>query len=125
MKWMLRFAPVFWLATGLGFAQSLRAALVDSDCYYSVTNNVNPTSTLMDVNRDKEWDIRYCSPTAKTKTFTLVPLNGMDPVKLGDAGNAKAAELVHKTGKHRFFAVTASGKMGAKTYQLDSISLMK
>jgi hypothetical protein len=51
---------------------------------------VNPNDTLTSVDRDTNREIRYCSPNAKTKSFTVVQSDGLN-FRLDFAGNAKAA----------------------------------
>jgi len=125
MQLRLRLAALFCLAPALGIAESWSGALVDSRCYDSVTRNVNPTDTMSSVDRDKDWDVRYCTPKAKTRTFTVVPLNGMPSFQLDSSGNTKAAALVWKTGKKPFFAVVVTGQMSKRTVKVDSIAAMK
>jgi hypothetical protein len=122
----MRFAAIFCILCVGAFAETWRGALVDADCYSSVTHNINPHDTEMYVNRDKEWDIRRCAPRAKTSSFTMVPLNGMEPFRLDPSGNARAAELVRKAGGAKFVTVDVIGTpMPKKTVRVDSISLAK
>jgi len=97
---------------------------VDSKCYDSAERNVNPTDTLTYVDRDKNQEIRYCSPSARTKSFAVVQPDGLS-FKLDSAGNAKAAELVWKTGKKSLFAVAITGEMSRNTIKVDSISMAR
>jgi hypothetical protein len=55
-------------------------------------------SWLTQVDRDKNLEIRYCSPSTKTKFFEVIQPDGMS-FNFDSAGNAKAVELVRKTGK--------------------------
>jgi hypothetical protein len=98
--------------------------LVDSKCYDSEERNVNPTDTMTAVDRDKNLEIRYCSPKEKTKSFALVQSDGLN-FKLDSAGNTKAAELVRTTGKRPHFAVAVTGEMGRNTIHVDSISMAR
>jgi hypothetical protein len=117
----MRLAALFCLFSGFGFAGSRSGTLVDSKCCDNEERNVNPTDTLTSVDRDTNWEIRYCSPSAKTKSFTVVQHDGLS-VRLDSAGNTKAGELVRKTGRKPPFAVTVTGELNRNTIQVDSIS---
>ena len=71
-----RLAFLLSVSSVFSFAGAWSGALVDSKCYASIERNVNPTDTLTSVDRDKNLEIRYCSPSAKTKSFALVPPTG-------------------------------------------------
>jgi hypothetical protein len=122
----LRIAVLLAFSAAFGFAEQRSGSLVDSKCYASEERNVNPTDTLTSVDRDGNREIRFCSPSAKTKSFALVHFDGRT-VNLDSAGNAKASELVrinrlrtnHKT---RPFFVTISGEMVGEAFRVDSIS---
>jgi hypothetical protein len=119
-----RLAALLCLSSALSFAETWSGVLVDSKCYDSEERNVNPTDTLTYVDRDKNMEIRYCSPSAKTKSFAVVQPDGMS-FKLDSAGNAKAAELVRKTGKRSRFAAAITGQMSKNTIKVDSISVAR
>lgn len=102
-------------------AHSWSGYLVNSDCYAARLRNVNPWDTDTYVNRDKDADLRYCAPSAKTKSFTLVDHDGLD-YKLDAAGDAKAAELVRQTGKKNYLEVTVSGELNKQQIEVISIS---
>jgi len=120
----MRLAALFCLSVALSFAGSWSGALVDSKCYDAMERNVNPTDTLTDVDRDRDLEIRYCSPNARTKLFAVVQQSGQS-FKLDSVGNAKAAELVRKTGKKSSFVVAVIGEMSKNTVQVDSISMSR
>src|SRR5580704_16132508 len=120
----MRLAAFLCLSSALSFAGSWSGALVDSKCYDSEERNVNPTDTMTSVDRDKDLEIRYCSPSAKTKSFAVVQQDGMG-FKLDSVGNAKAAELVRKTGKKSHFAVAITGEMSRNTIKVDLISIAR
>jgi hypothetical protein len=117
----LRVAALLALSGALGFAQNWSGSLVDSKCYASEERNVNPTDTLISVDRDGNREIRFCSPSSKTKSFALVPFDGRT-VNLDPSGNAKASELVRTNHKRRPFFVTVSGEIVGEAIRVDSIS---
>jgi hypothetical protein len=96
MKLMIRLRWLLGLVGTLCFAATWSGPLVDAKCYASLENNTGPDSTY--VARDFAGMIRYCSPTAKTKSFAVVEQGGI-PVALDPQGNAQAAQFVRKTGK--------------------------
>jgi len=119
-----RLAALLFLSSALSYAGSWSGALVDSKCWGNEERNVNPTDTSTYVDRDRNMEIRYCSPSAKTKVFGVVQSDGMS-LTLDSAGNAKAAELVRKTGKKSLFAVQVTGEMLGSTVKVDSISMAR
>jgi hypothetical protein len=112
------------LATALGFAGSWSGTLVDAKCYGAEERNVDPNDTSTYVDRDKNLEIRYCSPSTKTKAFGVVLQDGLN-YKLDSAGNGKAAELVRRTGRKSRFVVAITGGISEHTIRVDSISLAK
>jgi hypothetical protein len=98
--------------------------LVDSKCYDAEQRNVNPTDTLTNVDRDGNREVRYCSPDLKTKSFAVVQSDGPS-LQLDSAGNAKAAELVRKTGKKSRLNVAVTGEISRSTITVDSISMAR
>jgi hypothetical protein len=107
-----------------GFAGSWSGFLVDSTCYASEDRDVSPTDTMTYVDRDMDLMLRYCYPKAKTKNFGLVQ-EDWESLKFDSAGNAKAAELVHKIGKRKYLSVAVTGKLNKDTIQVDKISAAK
>ena len=124
MALTIRLAALLSLSSALSFGGSWSGTLVDSKCYDAEQRNVNPTDTLTNVDRDGNREIRYCSPSAKTKTFAVVQFDGPS-LQFDSAGNAKAAELVRKTGKKALLAVVITGDMDKNTIKVDSIVLAK
>ncbi len=118
-----RLAALLVFSSALSFAGSWSGVLVNSKCWTSEENNVNPTDTLTSVDRDRNLEIRACSPNAKTKSFTLVTPDGLS-FHL-DAGNTKAAELIRQTGKRSVFTVSITGDLIKKTVKVDSISIAR
>lgn len=98
--------------------------LVDSPCYESEEGNVNPKDTETYVDRDRDSEVRFCAPSAKTKAFYLVDHDGLG-YRLDAAGNAKAVALVHQIGKKVPMEVTVAGQLTKKTIAVESISPAK
>src|SRR5579862_3702955 len=119
MVGVIRLLFLFSLAASLSFAETWYGRLVDSGCYESEERNINPKDTLLYVDRDQNWEIRFCSPKAKTKSFTIVEPTG-ESFKLDSAGNAKAAELIRTSGARQPY-VTVTGEMTQNTVKVDSI----
>jgi hypothetical protein len=104
-----------------GYARTWSGSLVDAKCYAAEERNVNPTDTELFVDRDRGYEIRYCSPKPKTKSFAVVSFDGASLI-LDSVGNAKAFELVQKAGKERPMHVTVTGEIIGKAIQVDSIT---
>jgi len=121
MARITRLAALVALACASSLAESWRGALVDWRCFESEEHNVNPTDTLTNVDRDRNWEIRFCSPRAKSKSFALVDRDGQS-LQLDSEGNRKAAELVRKTGKKDLFLVVVNGEKSGKKLMVDSIA---
>lgn len=118
----LRIAALLGLSVTLGFAENWSGSLVDSRCYASRERNVNPTDTLTNVDRDGNEEIRFCSPSPRTKLFALVLYDGRI-FHLDSAGNAKASELVRSSRKRRSpLSVAITGEMVEEAIRVDSIS---
>lgn len=116
-----RLALLLCLSPALSFAGSWSGVLVNSKCYGAEERNVNPNDTLTNVDRDRNLELRYCSPNAKTKSFAVVQADGVR-LRFDSTGNAKAAELVSKTGKKALLAVAVTGELQGKTIRVGSIS---
>jgi hypothetical protein len=117
-------AALMFLASGLSFAGSWRGVLVDFRCYDSEEHNVNPHDSLTYVDRDRDWEIRFCSPSAKSKSFALVQADGQS-FQFDADGNRKAAELVRQTGKKQLYVVVLTGEANGKKLMVESIALAK
>jgi hypothetical protein len=120
----MRLAAFLCLSSALCFARNWSGTLVDSKCYDAEARNVNPTDTLTSVDRDTNLEIRYCSPSLKTKLFAVVESSGLS-FRLDAAGNVKAAALVAAAGKKSRFAVEVVGEMSKAMVKVDSISLIR
>lgn len=116
-----RLAGLVYLSSLLSFAGTWSGTLVDSKCFYSEERNVNPTDTMTFVDRDMNQEIRFCSPSTRTRSFVVVQHDGLS-FRLDSAGDAKAAELVRNTGKKSRFFVVITGESGKDTIRVDSIA---
>src|SRR5262245_41983543 len=119
------FVTVVWLAI---FAESWTGDLVDSRCYESEENNVNPFDPPNHVNHDRGYEIRVCRPSARTKSFAIVDHDGRT-FQVDPSANGKVAELVRQTDKKSRLLVTVMGRLTSEkhkeTVTVDSISLAK
>lgn len=120
----VRLVVLFGLSCALSLAGSWSGDLVDSKCYLSEERNVNPNDTSTYVDRDRNLEIRYCSPSAKTKSFAVVQTDGIS-FNLNPAGNAQAIDLVRKRGKKSPIAIDVTGQLIRNTIQVSSISFAK
>lgn len=119
-----RLVALVCLFSAFGFGESWSGVLVDSNCWISEEHNINPRNTTHYVDRDRNLEIRFCAPKAKTKTFVIVPLDGVGFL-LDSAGNAKAADLVRVTGKQIIYRVAVTGSVRKDTINVDSIVLAR
>ncbi len=124
MALTMQVVSLLCLFSAVSFAGTVTGVLVDSKCYAAEERNVNPTDTETYVDRDGSLEIRYCRPRAKTKSFAIVTPDG-ESFEFDSAGNAKAAELVGKTGKKSGYEVVVIGGMSKHIIQVESISLAK
>ena len=115
------FAAAVWLAV---FAESWTGDLVDSRCYASEENNVNPFDPPSNVNHDRGYEIRVCRPNARTRSFAIVDPDGRT-FQLDPSGNGRVADLVRQADKKSRLLVTVTGEKRKKTVSVDSISLAK
>jgi len=124
MRLVARLAFFLCLVSPAGLAQVRSGFLVDSKCYEALERNVNPTDTMTAVDRDRGWEIRYCIPKAKTKTFTVVEESGQS-FRLDPAGDAKAIELVRKAGKKKYLEVDVTGEISDGRLKVAYISAVE
>jgi len=110
------------LSPTLGLAESWSGTLVDSRCWDSEENNTRATSIYVD--RDRNMEIRLCSPKAKTKSFAVVLPDGFS-LRLDGAGNERAAELVQRSNKRNAVTVVITGETSGNTVKVDSISIAR
>jgi hypothetical protein len=119
---MVGFAALVWTVGEPAFAtRSWSGFLVNSDCYEALERNANPWDTSIYVDRDRDWEIRYCRPNHKTKSFALVDHDG-SIFRLDPAVNSKAAEIVQNAAKKEFLAVTVTGEMKKDEIAVSGIS---
>src|SRR5215469_4169572 len=121
---LMRVPALAILACGWCFAGSWSGALVDSRCFESEEHNVNPSDTLTNVDRDRNWEIRFCAPRLKSKSFAFVDRDGQS-LQLDAEGNRKAVDLVRKTGKKDLFLVVINGEKSGHKLMVDSIEASK
>jgi hypothetical protein len=110
------------LLASLTSADTLTGYLVDANCYDREERNTRPVDR--DTNHDRDYEIRACVPSSKTKTFEIVDRNGQS-LKLDATGAAQAAELLKQPGAKRPFQVTVTGSRSGDTFKTDSISVLK
>ena len=120
----MRMGILFGLFTALAFSGTITGDLVDANCYRSELDNVGPGQSVTLVGRDMASSVRYCSPNAKTRTFSVVQ-GDWTPLRLDAGGNAKAADLVGKSAKKRVFEVLVTGRIERNTLQVESIAASK
>ena len=117
----MRLPILFFLLMTPGFAGDWSGALVDARCWGFEERNVSPHETLMYVDRDRNLEISFCSPKAKTTSFAIVPADGQS-LLLDAAGNAKAAELVRNSAGKPPLAVHVTGELNKGTIAVASIA---
>jgi hypothetical protein len=117
---MTRLFVLVSLASTLGFAETWSGALVDAGCYTREEQNVTNKGDF-DTNHDRGFEIRACTPSAKTTEFTVVDHNGQS-FNLDAAGNAQAARLVSDQHVKGRLEVTVTGRKSGQTVAADSIS---
>lgn len=104
--------------------QTQSGYMVDSECYEAAQRNVNPWDTQGSVNRDVHSDVKYCVPKEKAKSFSLVQKD-WNSIRFDSAGDAKAREFVHQTGKQDKYWVNVTGEFDKKILRVESISMAK
>jgi len=120
MALAMRLGALACLSSALGLAASWSGTLVDSKCWDNEVNNTRGTSVYVD--RDRNMEVRLCSPKANTKSFALVLSDGFS-LKLDAAGDAKAAETVQSTGRKSPVKVAITGETSNHAIKVDSIGL--
>jgi hypothetical protein len=132
LKLRLQIAALFLLTTALACATCFAAQtsnagawqgfLVNSKCYVSELQDVNPTYTLGSIGRDMDLILKLCVPTAKTKSFGLVQRD-WTMIPFGPDGDVKAAQFVRTTGKRQVYVVDVTGTMDKKALKVNAIAL--
>ena len=120
----MRFGVVVLFSTGLSFAGTWSGTLVDARCWMFEESNVSPRHTTQFVDRDRNREVSYCSPGKKTKTFAIVPPDGVS-LDLDAAGNAQAADLVRSSGTKSAMRVIVTGEIQKNLIQVSSIAVAK
>jgi hypothetical protein len=109
---------------GIALAQGWPGYLVDGKCFQALERNRSPFDTQTFVDRDVGREIRYCHPTAKTKSFMFIQQNGYR-FHFDAAGDVRAAELVRNTGKRAADLVSVTGTKSGNAIQVTSISIAR
>jgi len=117
---VVRFTILAMLPAVIAGAETLSGVLVDADCYAAMERNVNPRDTLTSVDRDRDFEIRYCRPGSKTTSFKLVDHDGQS-VNLDAGGNSLAAEIVQKLQKGSIPRVSITGRKEKEKIKVESI----
>jgi len=120
----VRLAALVCFSSALSVAGTWSGVLVNSKCWTLRERDVNPSDTSTFVDRDRNLEIRLCSPNAKTKSFAVVQPDGLS-FQLDAAGNTKAADLIRQSGKESVLTVAVTGEMIKNTVKVDSISKMR
>lgn len=120
----MRIIALLCLSSALGFAGTWSGTLVDARCWGFSENDVGQKATLQYVDRDRNLEVRLCAPGAKTKTFAVIPPDGIG-LTLDANGSAKAAELMKTEPKHAVIGVTVSGERSRNTIQVSSLAAAK
>ena len=120
----VRIAGLLGLALVPAFAANWSGVLVDSKCFEAEERNVNPSDTLIYVDRDRNRELRVCAPHEKTKLFSVVLPDGTS-FRLDSAGNMRAAELVKGQKLRTAPAVSVTGEKTRRTVQVTAITLAK
>jgi hypothetical protein len=121
----MRFTALLFCLCTVGFAGTWSGYLVDSHCWTNRQQNVSADTSP--VSRDMRMDLRYCSPTARTRAFAVVQ-DDWEALKLDPGGNERAAEIVRQAGKKPLLAVTVTGVLNRKTIEsaaIPSVSLKR
>jgi len=114
----MRLAISLFLISGIALAHEWSGYLVDSGCWASRQNNVSTVSTNVD--RDMEMDLRFCSPTIRTRQFAVL-LRDWQSVNLDPATNEKATYLARKASRPRVLFVSMNGALNGKAIHAGSI----
>jgi hypothetical protein len=118
----MRFTLLLLLASMPALAGTWSGFLVDSGCYAAEERNRNPADVLHSADSDMEYEIRYCSPTPKTRNFAVVGPE-WNSMNLDSPGNTKAIDLIHRIVKRKTHVyVEVTGELKKDTIAVDSIS---
>jgi hypothetical protein len=117
----MRIAFLLVVVCAVAPAATWTGPLVDAKCYASEQRNRNPDDTQDTVDRDMNYQVRYCAPRKKTRDFAVI-LPDWQALRLDPAGNAKAADLVRTTAPSKVSAVSVIGQLTKDTIAVESIS---
>ncbi len=113
---------VLVLLPASSFADSWLGVLVDAKCFAFEERNVGPTDTMTFVDRNLARELRYCSPSTKTKTFSIVERDGTT-LRLNAEGNDKALDLLARSEKKDPLIVVVTGERDKNIIKVTSISV--
>lgn len=117
---MRRIVWLFLLAAP-GFAGTWSGTLVDAKCWGFAEGNVGQKNTEQYVDRDRNLEVSLCAPTEKTKSFAVIPPDGI-ALKLDAAGDNMASQLVRTAPRHKPIAVAVTGERDySNTVQVTSL----
>jgi hypothetical protein len=119
---LMLFLPLVGLASEPAFAGTWSGALVDAKCFESAqgNHNVSDSPALQDVG----FEVRLCSPKAKTRSFEIVQPYGAK-LTLDSKGNELASQLVEQGLKKSPWYVTVTGDLKKQAIAVNSITPMK
>jgi hypothetical protein len=120
LTWLLTL-PVA-LASQQCSAANWTGALVGSECYAELQRNTKHGSHPGTVDNNRS--IRYCAPSEKMKSFSIVQRSG-EILTLDSDGNDKARELFLKVGKKSPYMVNVTGEVTQDTLKVGTISIAK
>jgi hypothetical protein len=113
------------LLSAPGFAGTWSGTLVDARCWGFEENNVGQKNTAPYVDRDRNLEVSLCSPSAKTKSFAVVPPDGI-ALGFDAAGNTKASQLAKTASRNMPIRVTVTGERNNRnTIQATSVTRLK
>jgi hypothetical protein len=117
----MRIITLVLLSSALSFAGTWSGTLVDARCWGYLSHK----DTGSYVERDRNLEVRQCSPKAKTKSFAVLTPEG-HALTLDAAGNATASELAEAAHRKAPIKVVVSGELHKKnSIQVSSISAAK
>jgi len=117
---MSKFLVVVAFSSALMAADRFTGFLVDAGCYDTEERNVRVYD--FETNHDRDYEIRVCAPSAKSKEYKIVDHDGQS-LKLDPAANSKVVQALGANRLKKPVAVTIEGTRTGKSIQVDSISL--
>jgi hypothetical protein len=117
----MRIITLVLLSSALSFAGTWSGTLVDARCWGYLSHK----DTASYVERDRNLEVRQCSPKAKTKSFAVLTPEG-HALTLDAAGSARASELAEAAHRKAPIRVVVTGEPNKKnSIQVSSISAAK